>query len=58
MESQCHTISPFVKCLEFSLFFCFVFYSDILYNLENENEVLASMDIDHPVHNSTNNTVG
>ena len=38
--------------------FLFVFYSDVLYNLENENQVLASMDIDHPVRNSTNNTVG
>ena len=34
-------------------FFC----PDVLYNLENENELLASMDIDHPVRNSTNNTV-
>ena len=57
-ESRCHAISPFVKCLEFSLFFCFVLYSDVLYNLENESEVLASMDIDHPLRNSTNNTVG
>ena len=29
----------------------------LIYNLENEKELLASMDIDHPVHNSTNNTV-
>ena len=42
----------------FCIVFCFVFYSDVLYNLENENEVLASMDIDHPVRNGTNNTVG
>ena len=33
--------------------FCFVFYSDVLYNLENETELLASMDIDHPVRNGT-----
>ena len=30
---------------------------DVLYNQENEKELLASMDIDHPVRNSTNNTV-
>ena len=54
-ESRCHAISPFVKCLsEFSLGF---FYLDVLYNQENEKEPLASMDIDHPVRNSTNNTV-
>ena len=54
-ESWCHAISPFVKCLsEFSLGF---FYPDVLYNQENEKELLASMDIDHPVRNSTNNTV-
>ena len=29
----------------------------VLYNQENEKELLASMDIDHPVRNSTNNTV-
>ena len=54
-ESRCHAISPFVKCLsEFSLGF---FYPDVLYNQENEKELLASMDIDHPVRNSTHNTV-
>ena len=36
--------------------FCF-FDPDVLYNLENENELLAPMDIDHPVRNSTKNTV-
>ena len=46
------------SCFFFCIVFCFVFYSDVLYNLENENEVLASMDIDHPVRNGTNNTVG
>ena len=66
-EQRCHSISPFVKCLDFSLvyfilfyfilFFNFFFDPDVLYNLENENELLASMDIDHPVRNSTNNTV-
>ena len=30
---------------------------DVLCNLENKNELLASMDIDHPARNSTNNTV-
>ena len=39
--------------------FLFCFFTETSYNnLENENEVLASMDIDHPVRNSTNNTVG
>ena len=57
-ESRCHAISPFVKCRSCLSFFYFVFYSDVLYNLENENEVLASMDIDHPVRNSTNNMFG
>ena len=58
-ESRCHAISQFVKCLEFFLVLClFVVYSDVLYNIENENELLASMDIDYPVRNSTNNTVG
>ena len=33
------------------------FNPDVLYNQENEKELLASMDIDHPVRNSTNNTV-
>ena len=67
----CHVLS--VKCLEFSLcfvksvffhnkllFFVVVVccsYPDILYILEKENELLTSMDIDHPVRNSTNNTV-
>ena len=35
----------------------FSFYPDVLYNQENEKELLVSMDIDHPVRNSTNNTV-
>ena len=35
----------------------FIFDPDVLYNLENEIELLASMDIDHLVRNSTNNTV-
>ena len=35
----------------------FFFYLDVLYNQENEKELLASMDIGHPVRNSTNNTV-
>ena len=30
------------------------FNPDVLYNQENEKELLASMDIDHPVRNSTN----
>ena len=33
------------------------FLFGVLCNLENENELLASMGIDHPVRNSTNNTV-
>ena len=37
-------------------FFFFLTQVYVLYNLENENELLASMDIDHPVRNSTNNT--
>ena len=36
---------------------CCCFYPDVLYNLENENELLASTDIDHAVRNSTINTV-
>ena len=35
----------------------FFFYPDVLYNLENEKELLVSMDIDHPVCNSANNMV-
>ena len=35
----------------------FSFYPDVLYNQGNEKELLASMDMDHPVRNSTNNTV-
>ena len=35
----------------------FFFYPNVLFDQENENELLASMDIDHPVRNSTNNTV-
>ena len=35
----------------------FFFGPDVLYNLENENELFASMDIDHPVRNSANDTV-
>ena len=64
-EKRCHAISPFVKCLDFSLGFLFIylfiylffFYPDVLYNLENKNGLIASMDLDHPVRNSTNNTV-
>ena len=41
----------------FCFFFCLINYPDVLYNLENENELLASMDIDHPQCNNTNNTV-
>ena len=42
--------------MDFSL--VFFLDPDVLYNLENENEPLASMDISHPVRNSTNiNTV-
>ena len=38
----------------------FFFYPDVLYNQENEKELLVTMDIDHPVRESTgryNNTV-
>ena len=35
----------------------FFFYPDVLNNQENEKELLASVDIDQPVRNSTNNTV-
>ena len=52
-ESRCHAISPMVKCWS-SLSF-FFFDPDLLFNLENE--LFASMDTDHPVRNSTNNTV-
>ena len=45
-----------------SRFFSYLFITlfldpDVLYNVENENELLASMDIDHPVCNRTNNMV-
>ena len=55
-----------MKCLDFSLglfiyfilsFFIYIFDANVLYNIENENELFASIDIDHPVRNSTNNTV-
>ena len=48
-EQWCHAISPFVKFLDFSLGLLF-FDPNVFYNLENENELLASMDIDHPMH--------
>ena len=35
----------------------FFFYPYVLYNQENEKELLASMDTDHPLRNSTNNSV-
>ena len=41
----------------FFFFWLAFFYPDVLYNLENENELFDSKDIDHPVRNSTNNTV-
>ena len=47
-EQWCHAISPFVKFLDFSLGLLF-FDPNVFYNLENENELLASMDIDHPM---------
>ena len=57
-DARSHGVTPsarLLKCLsEFPLGF---FYPDVLYNQENEKELLASMDIDHPVCNSTNNTV-
>ena len=61
-EQWCHPISPFVKCLDFSLVIIIIIIiiiidPNVLYNLVNENELLASMDIDHPVRNSTNHTV-
>ena len=34
------------------LFITLFLYPDVLYNVENENELLASMDIDHPVCNA------
>ena len=48
-----------------SRFYLFYYYyfsiQDVFYNPENENELLASMDIDHPVRirgkKSINNTV-
>ena len=41
-----------------SAFYLFIIiYPDVLDNLENENELLASMDINPPVRSSTNNTV-
>ena len=54
-EQRCHAMSPFVKFLDFSqlgfiyLLLLLFFDPDVFYNLENENELLASMDIDHPV---------
>ena len=33
----------------FFLFYNFFFDPDVFYNPKNENELLASMDIDHPV---------
>ena len=60
-EQWCHAVSPFVKFLDFSLVLSLFFDPNVFYNLENENELLASMDIDHPVlihgKNRTNNTV-
>ena len=46
-----------VRVLSIFFFFFFFFYLDVLNNQENEKELLASMDIDHPLRNSTNNTV-
>ena len=53
-EERCHAISPFVKFLDFSLGFIYLlllqfFDPHVFYNLENVNELLASMDIDHLV---------
>ena len=48
-EQWCHAISPFVKFLDFSLGLLLFFDPNVFYNLENENELLASMDVDHPV---------
>ena len=45
-----------MKCLDFWTLFIYLLLfldPDVLCNLENENELLASMDIDHPVCNST-----
>ena len=39
------------------LLYIYFFYPGVLYNLENENELLASIDIGHPLRNSTNNTM-
>ena len=53
MEQGCHAISPFANFLDFSLGFISLlllfFDPDVFYNPENENELLGSMDIDHPV---------
>ena len=50
-----------MKFLDFSLGLLLFFDPNVFYNLENENELLASMDIAHPVRiqgkNSSNNTV-
>ena len=55
-ESRCHAISPFVKCLsEFSLGFCFLPRRLILPG-KRKRTLSFTMDIDHPVRNSTNNT--
>ena len=54
MEQRCHAISQFANFLDFSFGFIYVIIIiiiiiSIFYNPENDNELLASMDIDHPV---------
>ena len=49
-----------MKCLDFFLGFLFIYIClprRLISNLGNEIKLLASMDIDHPVCNRTNNTV-
>ena len=51
-------LSRFYLFIYLFIYYYFYFFTQTSYcNLENENELLALMDIDHPVRNSTNNTV-
>ena len=46
----------FIYFIFYNYYYYYFFDPDVLYNLENENEPLASMAIDHPVLNNTNNS--
>ena len=56
-DARSNGFTPSARLRNASVDISLLYFSDpdVSYNLENENELLASMDVDHLVRNITNN---